>query len=310
MDLSAYAALINNFPVTSLIFLFILSACVGSFLNVVIYRLPVMMMNQWRCECEELLADELDTKKHKKTNQEAETFNLAWPPSRCPSCGHKIKAYQNIPILSWLFLKGKCSNCHTSISIRYPSIELLTAILSTAVIWFLHKDASLDHNAILRIGAELLLLWGIITATFIDLDHMVLPDNITLPLLWLGLALSIAGLGISPEQAILGTIVGYLSLWSVYWLFKLLTGKEGMGYGDFKLLAVFGAWLGWQHIPVIILLSSVVGAVLGILVLSLQKKGKETPIPFGPYISIAGIVAWLWGEQIIHYYLENMLHVG
>lgn len=307
MDLSAYAALINNFPVTSLVFLFILSACVGSFLNVVIYRLPVMMMNQWRCECEELLAEDLKPKKKQDT---PEKFNLAWPPSRCPSCESKIKSYQNIPILSWLLLKGKCGNCKTSISIRYPSIELLTAVLSTVIVWFLHHDAPLDGNALIRISAELVLLWGIIAATFIDLDHMVLPDNITLPLLWLGLALSIFGLSISPEQAIIGAMIGYLSLWSVYWLFKLLTGKEGMGHGDFKLLAVFGAWLGWQHIPVIILLSSLVGAVLGILVLSLQKKGKETPIPFGPYISIAGIVAWLWGEQIIQYYLENMLNVS
>lgn len=307
MDLSAYAALFNEFPTLSFIFLFITSACVGSFLNVVIYRLPVMMMNQWRCECEELLADDL---KHPPTNNDDKKFNLAWPPSRCPSCEHKIKAHQNIPILSWLLLGGKCGNCKTSISIRYPSIELLTAILSTAIIWLLHGHAELTSDSLLRIGAELILLWGIIAATFIDLDHMVLPDNITLPLLWLGLALSIFGLGITPEAAILGAMIGYLSLWSVYWLFKILTGKEGMGHGDFKLLAVFGAWLGWKFIPIIILLSSLVGAIIGILVLSLQKKGKETPIPFGPYISIAGIVAWLWGEQIIQYYLENMLNVG
>lgn len=307
MDLSAYAALINAFPITSFIFLFIASACVGSFLNVVIYRLPVMMMNQWRCECEELLAED---ETQKKNAEPPAKFNLAWPPSRCPSCGHKIRFYENIPILSWLMLRGKCSQCQTPISIRYPSIELLTAALSTLIIWLLHGDAPITPDNLLRIGAELLLLWGIITATFIDLDHMVLPDSITLPLLWLGLVLSIAGLGIAPNEAILGAVIGYLSLWSVYWLFKLLTGKEGMGYGDFKLLAVFGAWLGWQHIPVIILLSSLVGALLGILVLYLQKKGKETPIPFGPYIAIAGIVSWLWGEQIIQYYLENMLHVS
>ena len=218
----------------------------------------------------------------------------------CPKCDHQITALENIPLLSWLFLRGKCSNCTAPISIRYPLVELLTAILS--VIVAVHFGPT--PIALLYI----LLTWGLVALTFIDLDSMLLPDQITLPLLWLGLVISVMGLGIAPEQAIIGASVGYLSLWSVYWLFKLATGKEGMGFGDFKLLAVFGAWLGWQSVLLVVLLSSFVGAIFGVFIIYQQKKGKNTPIPFGPYIAIAGWLTLLWGEPMIDFYLQQFVY--
>ncbi len=270
---------------------------IGSFLNVVIYRLPVMMQNEWRSECKILLADSLKSEDNNTT--EPTTFNLATPASTCPSCKSKIKAWQNIPVISWLLLKGKCASCKNRISIRYPAIELLTAIASVSI--------ALVFDVTEITFVYLLVTWALVALIFIDIDHMLLPDQITIPLLWFALIASVFGITIPPEQAIIGAAVGYLSFWSVYWLFKLATGKEGMGYGDFKLMAVFGALLGWQNLPMIILLSSVVGAVIGITLLAVQGKDKNTHIPFGPYIAIAGWVAMLWGEQITSAYYQLIL---
>ncbi|MFT5161787.1 MAG: leader peptidase (prepilin peptidase)/N-methyltransferase [Alteromonadaceae bacterium] len=289
--------LVNNtayFYATVIVF----SLIVGSFLNVVIHRLPIMMEKQWLCECRQYLGDELKTP-DKPTEPEA-VYNLSLPRSACPKCGHKITALENVPLLSWLLLRGKCSHCTNPISIRYPLVELLTAVLSVVI-------ANHFGPTPVLLG-YLLLTWGLIALTFIDLDTMLLPDQITLALLWLGLLISVWGLGISPTEAIIGACVGYLSLWSVYWLFKLVTGKEGMGFGDFKLLAVFGAWLGWQSILLIVLLSSFVGAAFGLFIIYQQKKGKNTPIPFGPYIAIAGWITILWGEPIIDFYLQQFVY--
>ncbi|HEB77175.1 MAG TPA: prepilin peptidase, partial [Methylothermaceae bacterium] len=218
------------------------------------------------------------------------------PPSRCPHCGHHIRAWENIPILSWLWLRGRCSQCRAAISPRYPLIEGLTAVLSLAVAW--------------RFGVSpqalwaLVLTWSLIALSFIDYDHQLLPDILTLPLLWLGLLLSLFGIFTDPRSAIMGAAAGYLLLWGIYQLFRLITGKEGMGYGDFKLLALFGAWLGWQMLPLIILLSSLVGAVFGLALILLRGRDRELPIPFGPYLAIAGWIALLWGEQLNRWYLQ------
>ncbi|WP_165727141.1 A24 family peptidase [Pseudoalteromonas sp. 31A1] len=267
----------------------LISLCIGSFLNVVIYRLPLMMQREWQSECRLLLEDELTGNKPKQVNIN-EPFNLVKPNSTCPKCKTAIKPWQNIPIISWLALKGKCASCSNPISVRYPAVELITALLSLIVAY----SFGATEQALLYIFVT----WILVALTFIDIDHMLLPDQLTLPLLWLALIASVMGYTITPTDAIIGAACGYLSLWSVFWLFKLLTGKEGMGYGDFKLLAVFGALLGWQSLLTIILLSSVVGAIIGIALLSIQGKDKATPIPFGPYLAIAGWIAMLWGNQI------------
>ena len=267
----------------------LVSLCIGSFLNVVIYRLPLMMQREWQSECRLLLEDELTGNKPKQANIN-EPFNLVKPNSTCPKCKTAIKSWQNIPIISWLILKGKCASCSNPISARYPAVELITALLSLIVAY----SFGATEQALLYIFVT----WILVALTFIDIDHMLLPDQLTLPLVWLALIASVMGYTITPTDAIIGAACGYLSLWSVFWLFKLLTGKEGMGYGDFKLLAVFGALLGWQSLLTIILLSSVVGAIIGIALLSIQGKDKATPIPFGPYLAIAGWIAMLWGNQI------------
>ncbi|MCG7543324.1 A24 family peptidase [Pseudoalteromonas sp. MM17-2] len=283
------------FFITTVLFV---SLAVGSFLNVVIYRIPKMMQNQWQSECRLLLADELVSKGEQNQSASA-PFNLLTPASTCPRCNNKIKPWHNIPLLSWLFLKGQCAYCQAPISIRYPAIELITAVLSLVV--------ALAFGPTQLTVLYIIITWVLVALTFIDIDHMLLPDQLTLPLLWLALLASVAGITIEPSAALTGAAAGYLSLWSVYWLFKLLTGKEGMGYGDFKLLAVFGALLGWQALLMIILLSSIVGAVIGITLLSIQGKDKATPIPFGPYIAIAGWIAMLWGEQIQGAYFSAIL---
>ncbi|CAD2225748.1 Type 4 prepilin-like proteins leader peptide-processing enzyme (Includes: Leader peptidase; N-methyltransferase) [Pseudoalteromonas sp. 3J6] len=275
----------------------LVSLCIGSFLNVVIYRLPVMMQKEWQTECRLLLADELTSPKTEQTtSQNTDTFNLVKPNSCCPKCKAAIKPWQNIPIFSWLFLKGKCATCDNPISVRYPIVEAITAILSLVVAY----TFGVTEQALLYI----VVTWALVALTFIDIDHMLLPDQLTLPLLWLALIASVVGYTIAPSDAIIGAACGYLSLWSVFWLFKLITGKEGMGYGDFKLLAVFGALLGWQSLLTIILLSSVVGAVIGIALLSIQGKDKATPIPFGPYLAIAGWITMLWGTQLQNSYFN------
>jgi leader peptidase (prepilin peptidase)/N-methyltransferase len=272
---------------------FVLSALligllIGSFLNVVVYRLPLMMQRDWREQAREVL--ELPAE------DRGATFNLLLPNSKCPQCGHEIRAWENIPVISYLFLRGKCSSCKTPISQRYPLVELTCGLLSAYIAW--------HFGFTWQAGGMLLLTWGLLAMSLIDADHQLLPDALVLPLLWLGLILNHFGLFTSLEDALWGAVAGYLSLWSVYWLFKLITGKEGMGYGDFKLLAMLGAWGGWQVLPLTILLSSLVGAVLGLIMLRLRNAETSTPIPFGPYLAIAGWISLLWGEQITSGYLQ------
>lgn len=279
------------YPKTLIFFLFLIGCVVGSFLNVVIYRLPKMMEAEWRQQCTELL----DTG-DKATAENSIQFNLAFPSSHCPVCNHSIRAWENIPVISYLFLRGKCSACKAPISLRYPIIELVTGILSAVVIYFF----GLSYLGL----AALVFTWCLIALTMIDVDTQLLPDDITLPLLWLGLIVNSFGLVVPLQDAVWGAIAGYLSLWSVYWLFKLVTGKEGMGYGDFKLLGALGAWMGWQMLPQVILLSSFVGAALGIAMIVLRGRDKNIPIPFGPYLAIAGWIAFLWGDYINRTYLQ------
>ena len=266
----------------------LLGLAIGSFLNVVIYRLPVMMEREWQSHCAELTES-------KETPQQ-EKFTLSTPRSRCPQCGHVITVKENIPVLSYILLHGKCSACGTKISARYPIIETVTAILSVVIAWHF----GFSWTAL----AGLFFTWALIALTMIDFDTQLLPDSITLPFLWIGLGLSLWNVFIDSQTAIIGALAGYLSLWSVYWLFKLLTGKEGMGYGDFKLLAMLGAWMGWKMLPVIILLSSLVGAIVGISLILFRGRDRTIPIPFGPYLAAAGWIALLWGSDLTNAYLR------
>ncbi|WP_041522483.1 prepilin peptidase [Gilvimarinus agarilyticus] len=260
----------------------------GSFFNVVILRLPQIMEASWREQCCELLEQPNDTP--------AEKLGLAFPASHCPKCKAAIKPWQNIPVISYLLLKGKCANCKVRISPRYPIIETITALLSLAIV--------IKFGVTATSGALLFLTWALLVLTVIDIDTQLLPDDITLPLVWLGLIVNYFGLVTDLPSALWGAVFGYLSLWSVFWLFKLLTGKEGMGYGDFKLLAALGAWMGWQMLPLIIILSSLVGAVIGIGMILIMGRDKNIPIPFGPYLAIAGWIALLWGDEIVAQYLQ------
>lgn len=262
---------------------------VGSFLNVVIHRLPLIMQRQWEAQCAELRAE---------APAEVAPLGLARPRSRCPSCGHTIGALENIPVLSWLMLRGKCSACGSQISVRYPLIELGTGAVSAYAAWHFGPGMPL-------LGA-LILLWALIALAFIDLDTQLLPDDITLPLVWAGLLLNLLGGLTDLGSAVIGAMLGYLSLWSIYWAFKLLTGKEGMGYGDFKLLAAIGAFLGWQMLPLTILLSSLVGAIVGIALIVLARHGRQVPIPFGPYLAAAGMIALFWGPALVALYMERV----
>lgn len=284
----------------------VLGLLVGSFLNVVIYRLPISLIANWRKECQEFLTEDdasEDSTGTNNRNEKANTsesndepFNIAVPRSHCPACKAPIKAWQNIPVLSYLLLKGKCANCKTSISLRYPALELVTGLLSLFVI---HQ-----YGATTEGGLVLLFTWCLISLTMIDIDHQLLPDNITLPLLWLGLLANALGMFTDVYSSLYGAAAGYMILWCVFWAFKLATGKEGMGQGDFKLLAVLGAWMGWQSLPLIIILSSAVGAVIGIAGVLIYGKDKNKPIPFGPYLAIAGWIAFFWGDMITKSYLQ------
>lgn len=266
---------------------FIIGLVVGSFLNVVILRTPKMMEADFREECCDLLEQEKTT---------GPKISLAYPPSACPHCHTPIKPWHNIPVIGYLLLRGKCQACQALISMRYPLIELTTALLSALAIYLL----GFTVQGLL----SLLLLWTLISLTMIDIDSYLLPDHITLPLLWLGIVVNSFGVYTDLASAVWGAIAGYLCLWSIFWLFKLLTGKEGMGYGDFKLLAALGAWLGWQYLPLVILLSSFVGAAIGIGGILLLGRDKNIPIPFGPYLAIAGWLAFLWGDALIHHYFQ------
>ena len=264
----------------------LLGLFVGSFLNVVIHRLPRMMERDWHAQAAELRGEEPPA---------GERFNLATPRSRCPHCGHQITLLENIPLVSYLVLRGRCGHCGAGISKRYPIVEAVSALLSAYAAWHFGFGAA-------ALGA-LLFVWAMVALTFIDLDTQLLPDDITLPLLWLGLAFNVGGTYTELPAAVIGAMAGYLALWSVFWLFKLATGKEGMGYGDFKLLAAIGAWLGWQMLPLTILLSSLVGAVVGIVLIVAARHGRNVPIPFGPYLAAAGLIALFWGEAITERYL-------
>jgi len=268
--------------------LFVVGLMVGSFLNVVIHRLPIMMERDWKAQCQEYLGE---TPAQKETG-----LSLARPGSSCPHCGHSIRFYENIPVLSYLWLGGKCSSCRHPISLRYPVVELLTAVLSAVIAWHFGYGW--------QAAAALLLTWALIALSMIDVDHQLLPDSITLPFLWLGLILSLFPVFADMRSSLIGAVAGYLSLWTVYQLFRVLTGKEGMGFGDFKLLALLGAWMGWQSLPVIVLLSSAVGAVFGGAMIAIQGRDRHQPIPFGPYLAIAGWITLLWGDQITSSYLR------
>lgn len=278
---------------------FAFALLIGSFLNVVIYRLPIMMEHEWRRQADELI----------NTPSEQELpegrFDLVVPRSRCPSCGTLITALQNVPVISYLFLKGRCAKCKTSISVRYPLVELLTALLAATAAWYFGPG----WEALMAIALTL----ALVPIAMIDADTQLIPDSIVLPLMWLGLAMSLLHpmpgsntLFISPTDAIIGAMAGYLALWSIFWLFKLITGKDGMGYGDFKLLAALGAWLGWQQLPIIIMLSAVVGAVINISMIVAKGRDRSIPIPFGPYLAAAGWITMLWGETIKNTYIDLM----
>ncbi len=290
--------LLSAIPAVFVAVSFALALVVGSFLNVVIVRLPVMMEREWREHCEELA-------KTPATDLPQGRFDLIMPRSRCPSCGKKITAWRNIPVLGYLMLGGRCANCKQAISSRYPLVELVTAVLVAIVAWHF----GFGWEALMGIA----LTFALVPITMIDFDHQLIPDSIVLPLLWVGLTMSLAHplpgaevLFISSSDAIIGAMAGYLGLWSVYQLFRLITGKEGMGYGDFKLLAALGAWLGWQQLPIIILLSAVVGAVVGIALIVFRGRDRQVPIPFGPYLAAAGWISMLFGETIKSAYFNLM----
>jgi leader peptidase (prepilin peptidase) / N-methyltransferase len=283
---------------------FIVGLLIGSFLNVVIYRLPIMMYRGWRKECLEFLELAPEAAPVMKSTgnlqlTEEEPFNLVLPLSRCSSCKTPIKPFQNIPLFSFLLLKGRCAHCGAKISWRYPAVELLTAGLSALVAW--------HFGYTLQTAFALLFTWSLIALAFIDIDHHLLPDSINLPVLWLGLILSLFEVFTDAHSSIIGAATGYGALWIVFQLFKLATGKEGMGFGDFKLLALFGAWLGWQSLPLIIILSSLTGAIFGVATIIFAKRDHSVPIPFGPYLAVAGWIALLWGEAIKQFYLSSLV---
>lgn len=293
--LEQVVAVFEVMPVFFMVCIALLSLTIGSFLNVVVYRLPKMLEREWYGECREFLGEEVSSIPAKELPE----ISLSKPDSTCPNCGHEIRFYENIPVLSWLFLAGKCSQCKNTISKRYPIVELTTAVLSLIV-------AQIYGVSTITLFV-LILTWGLIALTLIDLDHMLLPDQIVMPLLWLGLLFNINGGFVPLQDAVIGASVGYMSLYSVFWLFKLLTGKEGMGHGDFKLFALFGAWIGWQLLPLLILMASVVGAIVGISLIVFKNHKREQAIPFGPYLAVAGWVSILWGEGIWSWYLSLIL---
>jgi leader peptidase (prepilin peptidase)/N-methyltransferase len=268
---------------------FFFGLLVGSFLNVVILRVPPLLEHDWKCQCQELLELEGD--------DEVRPPGIVFSRSHCPKCGHGIRSWENIPLLSYLMLGGKCAACKTPISVRYPLVELTTAVLFVITIW--HFGPNLQGLTALLLTAFLVAMAGI------DIDHQLLPDNMTLPLMWAGILASFWSVHIDLYSSVTGAMAGYLALWSIYHLFRLLTGKEGMGYGDFKLLAALGAWMGWQMLPLIILLSSVVGAIVGLTLMGLGKMNRDKPMPFGPFIAAAGWIALIWGEWIVDTYTSS-----
>jgi leader peptidase (prepilin peptidase) / N-methyltransferase len=297
--LTELIAIYADSPVLFACAVFVFGLLVGSFLNVVIHRLPIMLDREWRSQATEILG----TADSAQTTVVVERFNLVTPRSACPSCKAPIKAWQNIPVVSWLVLRGKCAACRAPISVRYPLVELTTALMSAAVAWHFGFGSPA--------ACALIVTWALIALTGIDLDHQLLPDGITLPLLWAGLLAAVvvgpvrgSALPVSPRDAIIGAAAGYVSLWLVYHAFRLVTGKEGMGYGDFKLYAALGAWLGWKLLPLVILLSAATGAVVGIALILFRGRNRSTPMPFGPYLAAAGWLAMLYGDSLMHAYLR------
>lgn len=268
---------------------FVFGAVVGSFLNVVILRIPPLLEYDWQCQCRELL--ELEPAGEERPP------GIVFSRSHCPRCGHNIRAHENIPLISWFALRGKCSACKAKISPRYPLVELITAVMFLVTVW--HFGPNLQGLSALFLTAMLIALAGI------DIDHQLLPDNMTIPLMWAGITISFWGIHATLADSVLGAIAGYLVLWTIYHVFRLLTGKEGMGYGDFKLLAALGAWMGWQMLPLVILLSSVVGALVGLVLMGTGRMKKDKPMPFGPFIAAAGWIALIWGDRIIDFYTRS-----
>ena len=269
-----------------------LGLAVGSFLNVVIHRLPIMLRQTWQADCAEVSGDGV------ARPAPHEPFNLVVPRSRCPACGHRIRAWENVPVLSYVWLRGRCSACGVRIPLRYPVVELVTTVLSVAVAW--------RFGPTWQTAGALALTWVLVALAFIDLDEQILPDIITLPTLWLGVVLNLGGLFTSLEASVIGAVTGYGFLWTVYQLFRITTGKEGMGYGDFKLLGMLGAWLGWQALPIIVLLSSLAGALVGVALILLRGHDRNVPIPFGPYLAVGGWVALVWGQDLARAYLTGV----
>lgn len=284
-----FSSFMASTPLAFILLAGLLGLIIGSFLNVVILRVPRMLEIEWQQQAREILEPD-------REHAPPATYNLILPHSHCPKCKTEIKPWQNIPVISYLLLRGRCGNCKEPISLRYPAIELLTSALSMLVAW--------QMGFSLATAGMLVLTWALVCLSMIDADTQLLPDIIVLPLLWLGLILNSFGVYTDLNTALWGAVAGYLSLWSVYWLFKLVTGKEGMGYGDFKLLAMLGAWGGWQVLPLTILLSSLVGAILGLIILKARGANNSTPLPFGPYLAIAGWIALIWGETITGHYLR------
>jgi leader peptidase (prepilin peptidase) / N-methyltransferase len=301
--LNDLAALFASEPALFAGSVFILGLVVGSFLNVIIYRLPIMLDRDWRLQATDLLQPPAAAVPASAAPTPPERFTLSTPRSACPNCKAPIKAWQNIPVVSWLVLRGRCASCKAKISIRYPVVELATGILSAWVAWHFGFTAAA--------GCALVVTWTLIALTGIDIDHQLLPDNLTLPLMWAGLLAAAVlgptpgiGLPVSATNAIIGATAGYVSLWLVFHALRLVTGKEGMGYGDFKLFAALGAWLGWKVLPLVIILSAATGAVLGILLIALRGRDRSAPMPFGPYLAAAGWLAMMYGDSLVNGYLR------
>lgn len=289
---------LQTHPVSLVLIAGIIGLAVGSFLNVVVHRLPLMMERDWREQAVSVLqdADLKDCAEKLALHRPAGRYNLMVPASACPKCGHRIRATENIPLVSYLLLRGKCAQCMAPISLRYPLVELVAGVLSGFI--------AFRYGFSLGTAGALLFAWALIALTVIDIDTQLLPDDITLLLLWTGLLFNLGGTFAPLPDAVLGAVSGYLALWTVYWLFRLATGKEGMGFGDFKLLAAIGAWVGWKLLPLVILLSSVVGTLVGVALILLRRHGRTAPIPFGPYLAAAGLIAMLWGEWLNNTYLQ------
>lgn len=283
MEIFSYLA---SDPNALIVVVCLLGLVIGSFLNVVVYRLPIMMQQEAQLQCAELL--------NVPVSQSSQSFNLIQPRSHCPHCGHQVTMLENIPLVSFIWQRGQCTACHRAISWRYPLIELLSASLAIILAW--------QFGFTWQLLGALTLTWILLALSMIDFDHQLLPDSLTLPGLWLGLGVNLFNLYTNIEASVIGAIAGYLFLWSIYWVFKLLTGKEGMGYGDFKLLALLGAWLGWQPLPSIILISSFLGALVGISLIIIRQHDKNVPIPFGPYLAFAGWIYLLWGDKLTKIY--------